>query len=143
MPAGRPTKYSEDILSKTQQYIDSCEDVEDQVVSGESEKFTAYKVRLRVKLPTIEGLAYFLRVHKDTIFEWEKVHDEFSDLLNILRGKQFQELVNKSLAGDYNPAITKLLLSKHGYADKQEVDSNVKQTIEVQWDKGLLPPPIA
>ena len=31
-PVGRPTKYSEDILKKTLEYIDSCEDTEKQLL---------------------------------------------------------------------------------------------------------------
>ena len=120
--AGRPTLFNDEILSKTQEYLDSCEDSVVQVVSGASEKFTTYKDKVTVKLPTIEGLAYFLGIHKDTVFEWDKIHEEFSDLLNVLRCKQAERLINNGLSGDYNPAIVKLLLSKHGYADKQETE---------------------
>jgi|SRR6478736_4469337 len=127
MAAGRPTKYSEDILKLTDQYITGCEDEEQTIVSGESEKFTSYKVRVKVKMPTIEGLSLYLNVHKDTIFEWDKQHKEFSDLLSVLRAKQCDRLINKGLSGDYNPFIAKLILSKHGYAEKQEIEHSTPE----------------
>jgi hypothetical protein len=129
MPAGRPIEYSEAILKLADQYVTSCEDKIEPVVSGESEKFTTYKEKIRVNLPTIEGLAIHLGIHKDTIYDWEKKYPEFSDVINVLRGKQARELINKGLSGDYNPIIAKLLLTKHGYTDKSELDQTVKGSI--------------
>lgn len=125
MPAGRPIEYTDKFPAKALEYLESCEDKEEQIVSGESEKFTAFKQKLRVNLPTIEGLAVYLGIHKDTVYEWEKTYPEFSDVISVLRGKQSKELINKGLSGDYNPIIAKLLLMKHGYADKQEIDQHV------------------
>jgi len=126
MPAGRPTEYSEAILKTAQAYIDSCEDEVKQVVSGESEKFTTYKEKVIVKLPTIEGLALYLKIHRDTIYTWEKQYLEFSDILNTLRVKQADRLINNGLSGDYNAYIAKALLSKHGYSEKTEVEQSGK-----------------
>lgn len=47
-PVGRPTLYSAETITKTREYIDSCVD---EVVAYD--KFT----KLKVKIPTIEGLA--------------------------------------------------------------------------------------
>jgi len=122
-PGGRPTIYSDEILIKTQEYIDLCEDEEvDQVVGMSAKGTELYKNKLKVNLPTIEGLAYHLNINKDTIYEWCKVHGGFSDVIDNLRAKQARELVSKGLSGDYNPTIAKVLLSKHGYSEKQEVD---------------------
>src|SRR5690242_12861907 len=120
--SGRPTKYSEDIITLTQGYIDSCADTEEQVISGQSDKFTTYKTKITVNLPSIEGLALHLKIHRDTIHEWEKQHPAFSDILNVLRSKQAVALINRSLSGDYNPLISRLLLTKHGYTEKQEIE---------------------
>ena len=122
MDVGRPTDYNEQILKDTESYIESCEDEVTQVVTGESEKgFTTYKEKVRVKLPSIEGLAFKLRVNRDTIYEWEKKYPEFSDIINVLRAKQAERLINMGLSGDYNAFITKALLGKHGYSDRQEI----------------------
>lgn len=102
----RPTIYNEQILIDTREYIELCEDGE--------------KV---VKLPTIEGLAYHLKINKDTIYSWRKEKDkeEFSELIDELLAKQARELINKGLSGNYNSTIAKVLLAKHGYRDAQEV----------------------
>lgn len=125
----RPIQYTEAIVTNGWVYVNSCEDEVRSVVSGESEKFTAYKEKLKVNLPTIEGLAVYLGIHKDTVYDWEKKYPEFSDVTNALRGKQAKELINKGLSGDYNPIIAKLLLMKHGYTDKSEIDQTVKGSI--------------
>ena len=117
---GRPTKYSESYVKKVKDYVDSCNDELVTVISGESEKFKAFKEKVRVNLPTIEGLAIYLKLHKDTIYEWEKKYKPFSDVINILRAKQVERLINNGLSGDYNPIIAKVLLSKQGYSEKTE-----------------------
>jgi hypothetical protein len=123
MPAGRPTEYSLEILESAKAYLDSCQDTEEQQVIGLSAKGTElYKQKLKVNLPSIEGLALYLHVHKDTLYEWEKIHPEFSDVLGDIRAKQADRLINNGLSGDYNPTIAKLLLTKHGYSDKTETD---------------------
>jgi len=81
-------------------------------------------------LPTIEGLALALNVSKDTLYEWEKIEPEFSDVLKKLRESQAQKLIQNSLVGRYNPLITKLMLSKHGYIEKKEVDNNINGNVQ-------------
>lgn len=121
MALGRPSEYSPEILTKTKEYIDSCEDKTETIVAGETDKYTKYSVRVTVNLPTIEGLARYLKLHKDTIYTWRKEKRDFSDLIDELLAKQAEQLINKGLNGDYNPTIAKVLLTKHGYTDRQEV----------------------
>lgn len=128
MPAGRPSEYSGEILTKTREYIESRVDQFEQVVSQESESYTMYKERLKVQMPTIEGLAVYLKVHRDTIYQWEKDHPEFSDILEELRATQADRLLNNGLSGNYNPTIAKVLLTKHGYTDKQEIDQKTEHS---------------
>ena len=140
-PGGRPSEYSGEVLNKAREYLDSCEDEEIQIVKqANSEKgYEMYDNKLKVNLPTIEGLAVHLKIHKDTIYEWEKAkhedgslkYPEFSDVISELRAKQARELVNKGLSGDYNPTIAKVLLAKHGYKDAQEIDNNIKGSISL------------
>ena len=118
MTAGRPTSYSEDLINKSIEYLESCHDEEIQEVTGISAKGTElYKTKLKVNIPTIEGLALFLKINKDTIYEWCKIHPRFSDVIDDLRAKQANALLNKGLSGDYNPTIAKVLLTKHGYRE--------------------------
>ena len=122
-PGGRPTDYSEEILEKTLEYLKGAEDEEEQQLTGLSVKGTQlFKTHLKVNIPTIEGLAYHLKVNRDTIYTWAKKHPEFSDIIGDLKAKQAKELISKGLSGDYNPTIAKVLLSKHGYKESTEQD---------------------
>lgn len=114
---GRPTKYNEDILTLTQAYINNCNDIQED---------KEYGIAKQVNLPTIEGLAYELKVNKTTIYEWVKTHEEFSNLIDELLAKQAKSLVNNGLSGNYSQVIAKVLLTKHGYIDKQDVTSDGK-----------------
>jgi hypothetical protein len=123
MPTGRPTDYNEQVLTDSWHYItEFSNDEEKQVVTGEGESFTKYETKLVVKLPTIEGLASYLEVSRSTVYLWQKEHKEFSDIIETLLQKQAQVLINKGLSGDYNSTIAKVLLTKHGYSDKQEIE---------------------
>lgn len=115
---GRPTIYSEAMLEKAKEYVLSCDDSED--VLAEDSNRPIYKIR--VNLPTVEGLAIHMGINKDTIYEWCKIHNEFSDVIEELLAYQARELINKGLSGDYNPTIAKVLLSKRGYSEKTESD---------------------
>ena len=65
------------------------------------------------------------------MYAWEKEHKEFSYILADIKAKQEKVLISKGLSGDFNSAITKLVLGKHGYHDKQDVglEANMQITI--------------
>lgn len=125
---GRPTDYNEEILTRSIEYIDSCEDESRAVVTMQGDGYTKYDEKLVVKLPTIEGLARYLKIHRSTLYAWQKEHSEFSDIIEELQQKQAERLLSNGLSGDYNSTIAKVLLTKHGYTDKTEVDQ--KSTIK-------------
>lgn len=113
----RPTDYSDQIVTDSWGYIQTF--ANDTI--GPDKK-------LKVNLPTIEGLALYLEISRSTLYLWQKEHPEFSDIIEILQQKQAQALINNGLSGDYNPTIAKVLLAKHGYKDevKQEVTGTIK-----------------
>jgi hypothetical protein len=119
---GRPTAYSEEMLTKAREYIDSCQD--DEIEREAKQGQMVYK--LKAKLPTKGGLARYLGVSRDTLYEWSSVHKEFSYIMEELGAEQEDRLINNGLSGDYNPTIAKVLLTKHGYHDKSEVDHTTK-----------------
>lgn len=80
--------------------------------------------RYKCNLPSIEGLALHLEIHRSTVYDWQKKYPEFSDIIETLLQKQAQLLINSGLEGTYNPTISKVILTKHGYTDKQEIDQS-------------------
>lgn len=112
MPAGRPTKYSEETLRIAKDYLENYS----------SEEYGDV-------IPQISGLAVALGIRRETIYDWCKHPDkeDFSNTVRMIDEKQHKTLVNGSLSGDLNPTISKLLLSSnHGHSEKQEVDQTVK-----------------
>lgn len=77
---------------------------------------------------SIEGLADYINISRSNIYLWasQEGKEAFSDILEKIREKQSKTLINKGLKGEYNSAITKLMLTKHGYADKIENDITSK-----------------
>jgi DNA-packaging protein gp3 len=71
-------------------------------------------------LPTLEGLAVRLGVARQTLYDWgtagsERYQLHFPDILEQLTAAQASQLVQNGLINNYNPTITKLMLTKHGY----------------------------
>jgi len=102
---GRHTEFTEEILEKTKDYLKNYEILGDIV-------------------PSIAGLACELGKARTTLYKWkdDKVSDEFSYMLEAILSSQERKCLNKGLSGDFNSAITKLVLCKHGYSDKPEID---------------------
>lgn len=103
---GRPTKYTPEILDAAQAYLDGgWEAVGDAV-------------------PTVVGMALDIGIAKSTCYDWAKREDKqaFSDILTRVEALQERKLVNGGLVQEFNPAITKMMLTKHGYSDKIEQD---------------------
>ena len=104
----RPTKYNQEIVDQSYQYINDYE------LHGD-------------EIPSIEGLAEVLGLHRDTLYDWARQESkEFSDILGKLLQKQRKVLINKGLSNKFNSAITKLVLGKHGFHDKMDQDISSK-----------------
>lgn len=95
---GRPTKYSEELLQKAEDYVNNYEKWGDVI-------------------PSIKGLARALGVHRDTLHAWARSggKEAFSDTLEKLACMQEVVLLNKGLTGEFNAAMVKLALANHGY----------------------------
>lgn len=127
---GRPTKFdSKTFLKKVEKYLASRQDETEVVRDGKHSPV----VRLRVKLPTIEGFARFLGVTKQTLFNWEEAYPKVAKGLELIKQEQFQRLIDEGLAGYYNPTITKLILSaNHGMEEETNVKGEITHTFDEQ-----------
>lgn len=107
-PGGRPTVVTDELIAQANAYVYNCE------VNG--------------TLPTVEQLAYELKVARSTIYE----NDQFSDTLEQLKQIQAHMLIANGLMGTYNSTIAKLLLSSaHGYVEKQAVEHSGGNPVEL------------
>ena len=104
MAGGRPTKYNQTILDKTADYLEN------------------FKTSYGDIIPTVQGLTLLLEISDETVSNWKKQKDkkQFFGMLEKLKKKQHQALINGGISGDFNSNITKLVLTKHGYRDKQD-----------------------
>ncbi len=101
---GRPRKVT-NTVERAKEYLDGAYEGEGDAV------------------PTAAGLACFLGVARSRIYAWAEEDPDFQDMLGAIQAKQERMLVNRGLTGDFNATITKLMLAKHGYTDKSEVDN--------------------
>lgn len=102
---GRPTKYCHELLEAAEAYLENHETAGDLV-------------------PSVVGLCLSIGISKSIAYDWAKQPDKaaFSDILTRVEANQERKLISGGLAGDYNPAITKMMMTKHGYSDKIEQD---------------------
>lgn len=101
---GRPTKLTDELISKAEMYL------------------TDYPSNGDI-VPTIAGLSVYLDIAKSSIYKYRDESDRFSDTLERIESLQESKLVNGGLLGDFNATIAKLMLSNHGYSEKQVVDN--------------------
>ena len=80
----------------------------------------------------------FINRSRSIVYEWrDKKLGEFSDILAQCMDNQHLELTNRGLKGDHNSAITKLMLTKHGYADKVDGTLGVTEVSHEDWLNSL------
>lgn len=100
---GRPTNYNAELLEKAREYLEGYESYGDMI-------------------PSNEGLCDVIGINRSTLYRWrdEEGKEEFKDILDAINRKQQRVLINKGLSNDFNSTITKLVLGKHGYHEKQQ-----------------------
>ena len=119
---GRPTKYGPKMLEMAQDHLQWCKENGD-------------------RLPTECSLALRLGVCIRTVRNWKNEHPEFAFACERVHLHQHGCLVQKGLAGQYNPAPVKMMLmSHHGYrerSDSQEMTrvQEVPPMSDEEWAK--------
>ena len=101
---GRPTKLTDEVLEAAERYAD-----------GEWQS-------LGHMIPSAVGLAKVLGIGKRTIYNWAETSDQFLHILAKVNTEQEFTLLNNGLSGEFNTAITKLVLGKHDYHDSSKTD---------------------
>ncbi len=102
----RPTSLTPGLIEKAQDYLDNYPDLDELV-------------------PTVAGLSLHLGVSRKIIYVWEESEQTpvtFLHILEAIKAKQETRLVNGGLGNQFNSTIAKMMLTKHGYSDKQEID---------------------
>jgi hypothetical protein len=86
-------------------------------------------------IPSVAGLAVYLGKTRETMYAWGRESEQFSDILAKLLTVQEKTLLSGGLGGTMNSTISKLVLSKHGYSDRSEVEQKITATpaIEIVW----------
>ena len=74
-------------------------------------------------MPSVAGLACYLEISRSSLYNYKDENARFLDIVERVELLQEKMLVNGGLMGDFNPTIAKLMMTKHGYSDKQEVDN--------------------
>lgn len=114
MAGGRPTVYNQEVLDNALYYLKNYEEY-------------------GCKVPTVVGLCGAINRSKTTVYRWEKEEgkEQFRDILEQISESQECGLINKGLSGDFNSAITKMMLTKHGYSDKMDIDQDTNLTVNI------------
>jgi len=118
-PTGRPTKCTEENIEIANNYLTDFNEV------------------YYHQIPSMVGLAVVLKVGISTLYDWiEDDRNGFPDIASRLMDNQHFTLTNHGLDGTFNPSITKLLLTKHGYSDKQDTSLIVPDGISFNMNYG-------
>jgi hypothetical protein len=104
---GRPKTLTGEVKQHAQDYIDN---------------FDSYGHAI----PSVVGLCSVINRSRQTLYNWANTDDDFLDILEAINERQELVTLNKSITGEYNATIAKLLLGKHGYSDKQILKADVR-----------------
>lgn len=119
---GRPTKFSVKMITEVYNYLDACEDEREQLIKSEGVASTSYENLLKVNIPTIERLCLRLKITKETLYQWKKKNQEFSDAIDELKLEQADRLTSGGLSGQYNSRYAIFMSNvNHGMVERKEI----------------------
>lgn len=122
---GRPTECNAEIVEKALDYADNYQNYGD-------------------NHPSIAGLSAELNINRSQMYKWRdnpgtcEFRSRFQDILAKIMNNQERVLKNKGLDGTFNSNITKLMLTKHGYSDKQELSGSDNGAIKIEQTKYVV-----
>lgn len=109
---GRPKKNKEDYIIKAIEYYNLFDELDIKLNLAKTKQV----------LPTIEGLALYLNTYIEEIYRYKNENKDFCKIVNKIITKQISMLINLGLIQSFNKGMVSLLLSRHGYYDKTEVN---------------------
>jgi len=104
---GRPTKFNKELCGKAIQYLET-------------------EFKKDEPIPTIAGLALFLKIPRQKIYIYSEQYEDFRDIVENLLALQEKRLLTGALMNKLNAKISALMLAKHGYVTEAKQQTNVK-----------------
>lgn len=106
---GRPSKYTPELLAKAKDYAENWPDYGDPV-------------------PMLCAMYIECGISRDTASKYQQDPDkqEFADVCARIMEAQERVLIGKGISRVHEPSITKLMLMRHGYNERSEVDHSSK-----------------
>ena len=98
------------------------------------------------KVPTTSGLAGACDCHRVTLHTWANIdRNGFRNILERCNRMQEEVLLQKGLTSEFNSAIVKLMLGKHGYHDTSKLgvtgaDGGPIKTENKTWTVNVVKP---
>lgn len=121
---GRPTKYKPEYCQQMIDFFNIPPTRPDiRIINGNE-----ISVDVANDLPFINSFAMKIGVNRDTLHEWTKVHEEFSDAYKKCKELQKQFLIINALNGNYNSTAF-IFTAKNitDMRDKKEIDHGVAE----------------
>jgi len=105
MKTGRPLSYTPQHLEKALDYLENWKALGDVI-------------------PQVASLAVHCDIGITALYQWIKRPElaEFAKVHARVMAQQQIELINKGLDRTHDVSLSKLLLNKHGFSDRQEID---------------------
>jgi hypothetical protein len=122
---GRPTTCTPEVIEKAYAYV-----------SGEWETEAGDAV------PSIVGLCSYIDRSTSSVYRWrDEENNPFRDILAKIMQEQEKVTFNRSLTGEYNATIAKLLLGKHGYHDRADhTIGGGDKPLDLTWTVNVVKP---
>lgn len=139
MPAGRPTKYTDEMPQSLVDFFSVDLDrvvVEEIASQGQAVSVTKVKPN---RFPTFERWCANQRISKQTMHTWTQKHPEFMDAYNEAKQLQKDFLLQHGLDGSYNSGFAKFVaINCTDMSDKVEVEQSSEIKVVIDKDDEAL-----
>lgn len=136
---GRPPKYKKEYCKKMLEFFGIPHTFEKEIISFDKDgnEKRSYQEKPNI-LPTFEKFAVNIGVCRDTLHEWCKVYEDFSDAYKQCKDFQKDMLNDLAMRGFYNPTYT-IFVAKNitDMRDKQEVVTTPDDEMREAYLKAL------